>query len=198
MFYRLKKEEFYDRHKAQLYLERYTDKPNTLEYPYYKDADCANFISQAIAAGGMNKIYGPWDSYDSWFCAATNVKDLKNVAITWRTARYFRKHWGQERGIGLNRAKEYYEFTALEVLDNYHEIYKLLQIGDVIQHGNPKNSNLPYHTQMVYNKDFNYTIGIYDIFIAQHTRNVKGISLYKYLSMQQYRESRKVYIYIIT
>ena len=87
--------------------------------------------------------------------------------------------------------------TVTQAIKNYSDIYNLLQTGDVIQYGNPKNQNIPYHTQAVYTKGYNYNLGINDVFIAQHTKNIKGTSLYEYLAKQPNKEIKKIYLYII-
>jgi len=145
----------------------------------------------------MVELGNRWDSYNSWFCHTNKEADLKNIAITWRAARYFRKHWGNENGVGFNRAKIFYEMTVSQATQNYSDLYNLLQTGDVIQYGKSENYGLPYHTQAVYKKGYNYGLGINDVFIAQHTKNLKGASLYEYLAKQPNKEINKIYVYII-
>lgn len=187
----------YNRYLALNYIEKYAENPNKSRYPYYEKDDCANFISQILYAGGMTELGNKWDSYSSWFCHTNKEADLKKVSITWRAARYFRKHWGNENGAGLNRAKKFYEMTVSQAMQSYPDLYNLLQTGDVIQYGKPQNQNLPYHTQVIYKKGYNQALGKNDIFIAQHTKNLIGASLYEYLARQNDKDFKKIYIYII-
>jgi hypothetical protein len=186
----------YNRDLIVEYIDKYTFNPNS-RYPYYEEDDCANFISQVLHAGGMAQLGSKWDSYNSWFCHTNKVTDLKKVSLTWRGAGYFRRHWGNENGIGLNRAKKFYEMTVSDAIQDYSDLSNLLQIGDVIQYGKPENQNIPYHTQVVYRKGYNSNFGINDVFIAQHTKNRKNASLYEYLTKHSNKEFSKLYVYII-
>lgn len=186
----------YNRSLALYYMEKYSLNPNKAIYPYYENDDCANFASQVLHAGGLTELGTNWGSFSSWFCHTNKEADLRKVSITWRAARYFRKHWGNENGAGFNRADKFYDMTVIEAVQNYSYLYNLLSTGDIIQYGRPENNNLPYHTQIIYKKGYNQALGIYDIFIAQHTKNVIGASLYKYLTMQTDKNSKKIYIYI--
>ncbi|MFA6941637.1 MAG: amidase domain-containing protein [Clostridiaceae bacterium] len=187
----------YNRYLALNYIEKYAENPNINRYPYYEKDDCANFISQVLHAGGMAELGSRWDSYSSWFCHTNKETDLKKVSITWRAARYFRKHWGNENGVGFNRAKKFYTMTVSQAMQSYPDLYHLLQTGDVIQYGKPQNQNLPYHTQVIYKKGYNQALGKNDIFIAQHTKNLIGASLYEYLARQTDKDFKKIYVYII-
>jgi hypothetical protein len=187
----------YDRKLAKEYAEKYALVPNRGEYPYFEKDDCANFISQVLRAGGIEEVGLRWDKPEAWFCRTKNTKDLKNIAITWRAARYFRRHWGNENGTGQNRAAASITITAQQALDNFDRLYTLLKEGDVIQYGNPKNKNYPYHTQVIHEKGLNYKLNRYDLFLAQHTQNRLYVSLYRYLSKLEDKEIRPVYIYRI-
>ncbi|MDV3429585.1 MAG: amidase domain-containing protein [Bacillota bacterium] len=178
-------------------MEKYTLNPNKALYPYYEKDDCANFVSQVLHAGGLKELGTKWDSFSSWFCHTNIETDLKKVSITWRAARFFRKHWGNENGAGFNRADKYYEMTISEALQNYSGLFNILNTGDVIQYGKPQNRNLPYHTQVIYKKSYNQSLGKNDVLIAQHTKNLIGASLYEYLAKQPDKEIKKIYIYIL-
>ncbi|WMJ80139.1 amidase domain-containing protein [Clostridium sp. MB40-C1] len=187
----------YDRKAAKEYAENYGLTPNRKEYPYFKDNDCANFVSQVLRAGGMDEEGTEWDKFESWFCNTTDEKDLTKIALTWRSARYFRRHWSNENGIGRNRAFATATITVQQALDNFNRIYFLLKEGDVIQYGEPTNNNLPYHTQVIHDKGFNWKIKGYDLFMAQHTKNSIYVSLYNYLTRLENKNERFVYIYKI-
>ncbi|QGU96653.1 hypothetical protein GOM49_17535 [Clostridium bovifaecis] len=187
----------YDRDLAKEYAEKYALTPNTAQYPYFQNDDCANFISQVLKAGGMEEVGEKWDRFESWFCNTKNYKDLNNIAITWRAARYFRRHWGNEDGLGRNRAAAYTAITAQQALDNFDRLFSLLNIGDIIQYGNPKDNNHPYHTQVIHDKGFNWKTNRYDLFLAQHTENRLYVSFYQYLRKFQDKDIRAVYVYRI-
>lgn len=183
----------YDRVAARHYAEKYALSPNVQEYPYYRSDDCTNFVSQVLKAGGMEEVGNSWDDFDSWFCRTSEEKTLKKVAITWRAARYFMRHWGNENGMGANRAYKFYKITPEEAITNFSYIYNTFQVGDVIQYGKP----LPYHTQVIHNKVFNPFMGQNDLFIAQHTANRLNVSLYGYILKLLGKGNIYIYLYKI-
>lgn len=187
----------YDRMLAKEYAEKYALTPNISQYPYFETDDCANFVSQVLKAGGMEEVGSKWDKIDSWFCKTKDHKNLTNISITWRAARYFRRHWGNENGLGRNRAASYMSITAQQALDNFDRLYSLLNIGDVIQYGEPNKGGYPYHTQVIHDKGFNWRIKGNDLFLAQHTENRLYVSFYQYLNRFLDKDIRPVYIYRI-
>jgi hypothetical protein len=189
----------YNRAKAKVYAEQFAEKPNILQYPYYKGNDCTNFVSQVLKAGGIKEVGDMWDSYGSWFCRTidSSNKGLKNVSITWRAARYFRKHWGNDNGIGINRSIIFEEIKVIESLTDFSYIYNRLEVGDVIQYIDFSKGNYPYHSQVIHRKGYNKSIARKDIFIAQHTSNKKNVSLYEYLSKLDNKDKSYICIYHI-
>ncbi|GAA0178142.1 hypothetical protein SH2C18_12450 [Clostridium sediminicola] len=187
----------YNREKAVRYAIQYAKKPNTIKYPYYKGKDCANFVSQCLYESGINETGDRWDDLESWFCKSNNSKELKRVSLTWRAARYFRRYWGNENGLGNNRAYQYIELMHNEVLENINQIYSWINIGDVIQYGKRKDEYNPSHTQIVINKKYNRHNNRMDIFMAQHSENRIYISLYDYINQFNDKELRRVYLYKI-
>lgn len=187
----------YDRELAKRYAEKYALSPNIREYPYFERDDCTNFVSQVLKAGGMDEVGANWDRFESWFCNTKNIKDLNNISLTWRAARYFRRHWGNENGLGRNRATVYTSITVKQALGDFDRLFSLLDIGDVIQYGNPNKGNYPYHSQVIHDKGYNLITKRYDLFLAQHTANRLYVSFYEYLSQFQDKEIRPVYIYRI-
>lgn len=185
----------YNRNAAKAYAETYALSPNTSQYPLFKDDDCANFISQVLRAGGMEMVGNDYTKFENWFCYTTDAKNLKQISLTWRSARYFRRYWGNENGIGRNAAREYREMKLLDVMESFQDLYDYLEIGDVIQYGDPKKNNLPYHTQVIHAKGYNTVLNINDLFMAQHTANRKNVSLYEYFSLLKDKEKRRIYIY---
>ncbi len=187
----------YNREKAKAYAEKYALSANPL-YPFYSlGGDCANFISQVLKAGGLDEIGEKWNDFNAWFCHTSSEKDLKNTAITWRAARYFRRHWGNENGIGRNRAAFYTEMKVIDAIKDFDNLYNMLFIGDIVQYGDPLQNNYPYHTQVIHEKGFNLLIERNDLFMAQHSKNRKNVSFYKYLTLLDHPDKRYVYIYRI-
>jgi Putative amidase domain len=185
----------YNRSAAKAYAEAYALSPNTNQYPLFKDDDCTNFISQVLRAGGMVMIGADYTKFQHWFCYTNNPRNLAQISLTWRSARYFRRHWGNENGIGSNAAREYKEMKLLDAIANFNDLYNTLEIGDVIQYGDPKKSNLPYHSQVIHAKGYNTVKNRYDLFMAQHTANRKNVSLYEYFSLLKDKDKRRIYIY---
>ncbi|WP_027624616.1 amidase domain-containing protein [Clostridium lundense] len=186
----------YNRDDAVKYAEQYAETFNK-KYPYYLGFDCTNFISQVIRAGGILPFGNIWSLYSSWFCNTNNHEELTDVAITWRAGRYFRLHWGNENGVGINRAKKYIEVSAKEFVDDFNKYYDMLQIGDVIQYAKGNTINkYPFHMQVIHKKGYNPSVERNDLFMAQHSINIKNSSLYELLCKYS-KENIYVYIYII-
>ncbi|MCY6372096.1 amidase domain-containing protein [Clostridium ganghwense] len=185
----------YDREAAKNYAEEYALTPNTKEYPYFENDDSTNFVSQVLKAGGMEDEGIEWGEFQSWFCNTRDENEITEIAITWRSARYFKKHWSNENGIGTNRAFAIAKITVQQALDNFQRLYSLLKEGDVIQYGDSSKDDIPYHSQVIHDKGFNWKINKYDIFMAQHSENSLYVSLYKYLDKLDDKDRRLVYIY---
>jgi hypothetical protein len=185
----------YNRNAAKAYAETYALAPNTSQYPHFKEDDCTNFISQVLRAGGMEMIGNDYTKYQNWFCYTTNPKNLRQISLTWRSSRYFRRHWGNENGMGSNAAREYRELKLLDAIGNFQNLYDYLEIGDVIQYGDPKKSNLPYHSQVIHAKGYNPVLNRNDMFMAQHTANRKNVSLYEYFTLLKDKDNRRIYLY---
>lgn len=188
--------EKYDRLLVKEYAEDYAEKPNLNKYPYFRDFDCTNFVSQALAAGGMKCLGKRISSLNSWFCSTAdyvNHKDSIRISDTWKDARYFILHWGNNKGVGLNRASTFKKTTKLDFIENFDKIYNLLEIGDLLQYGDPENNDYPYHTQIIHDKGYNVCTNRNDLLVAQHSMNAKGISLFKYVSLL--KDNRPIYIY---
>lgn len=85
-------------------VHQYTSNPvvsayNTYNYGYYSGADCANFVSQCLKAGGMNFDYGNGADYDSasqwWYDLSASNKN-NNYTIcppAWRRVSYMIPYW---------------------------------------------------------------------------------------------------------
>lgn len=191
-----KRAKIYNREAAKDYAEMYAESHNN-KYPLFKGDDCTNFISQVLAAGGMKQIGQNYDSYQSWFCYTNDAKQLKKISLSWRSARYFRKYWGNENGVGQNASKVFKKMTVSEALKDFNALYEFLEIGDVVQYGDPENNNYPYHSQVIHAKEYNVVLGRNDLFMAQHSVNRKNVSLYDYLKLLKNKDIRNIYLYHI-
>lgn len=187
------KNAIYNRVAAARYAEKYAETYNK-EYPNYLKFDCTNFVSQVLEAGGIPYVGSMWELHTSWFCNTINHEELTKVAISWRAGRYFRRHWGNENGLGNNRSKEYIETTTKEFKMNFEKYFNMLNIGDVIQYGAINNNGYPFHTQVIHKKRYNRNNSRKDLFMAQHSYNKKNISLYDLLDTFK---TAFIYIYII-
>ncbi|WP_461207004.1 amidase domain-containing protein [Clostridium sp. DL1XJH146] len=187
----------YNRSKAKKYAEKHAIKPNLIDYPYFKEDDCTNFVSQVLAAGGIKYTGYRWDKLECWFCRTKNEKDLKNISLTWRGARYFRRYWGNEEGLGNDRASKYLSLSVDEVMKNYDAIVKMMDIGDVIQYGDRTNNNIPYHSQIIHSKGYNKEYKKDDLYVAQHSKNRMFVSFIKYINDFKDIKIGRVYLYKI-
>ena len=74
--------------KAITYAQKYYAKPNP-QYYYYRNGDCANFVSQCLYAGKFSPMRGDWYSYRSkstnW-----NGRYTYSVSETWRISKKLR------------------------------------------------------------------------------------------------------------
>lgn len=162
----------YDRLAAQDYLIKYWLSPNPA-YPVF-DADCANFVSQALHAGGMHMLgnANSRDSASSWFIRLTFKPDTAYYSATWTGADYFTKHWGTDCfGRGYRRAYDCRYYIGQDLCDNFGEIAGVLRPGDVIQLTRNQNT-ARYHTLMVFENT-----GA-DIKMSAHTYNTLDRSLF--------------------
>lgn len=173
----------YNAEKIQKFLEEFTLEPCN-RYPFFKENNCTNFISQVVYEGGISKIYGPWDNSSSWFCSTNSHKELEKISLSWRTARGFRAHFKSN-----NRCSYYEEVTLRKFLDNYNYYCSFLSVGSIIQYINLSKGTFPYHSQVIYN--INKNSKNKDIFICQNTRDLFNYSLLEYLNQL---DSNKDYI----
>ncbi len=163
----------YNRTAAQNYLYKYWETPNPA-YPYFA-SDCANFVSQALHAGGMVKLGGASsrDKSSTWFMTLPFKPNNAYYSATWTGADYFTKHWGTNcHGQGFGRAYDCRYYIGQNLYDNFSEIAGALRPGDVIQLTRD-NTTTRYHTLMVFENTGN------DIKLSAHTYNTIDRSLFE-------------------
>lgn len=68
----------YNRQAAREYAHMWWKSSNDKEYHYYKNADCANFVSQCLVAGGVSMN-------DAWY--SKKIDDKFDVGEPWRLAK---------------------------------------------------------------------------------------------------------------
>lgn len=143
--------------RAVAYAKDHGKNINT-NYPYWGDnADCANFVSQCLHAGGMQMTdNGNPKSTGSWYSYGT-VADVSKVSSTWRGANMFRWYW-------VDRAKNSYR------LYNYQDVFDKAKFGDVISLCH--SDGVAYHTMIVVgrkskNKDLLLAAHSYDTIDAK-------------------------------
>ncbi len=132
------------------------------DYPEFAGdgGDCANFVSQALVAGGMT-MRGNANNRgepEAWFMdtglpgGGTGMGSwtTDNYSATWTNANSFTTHWGTNSyGSGYERAYECKYYTGRDVLENFSELQNTLKVGDVIQLTRDPDTER-YHTLMVY------------------------------------------------
>lgn len=137
-------------------------------YPDYTGAggDCANFISQALHAGGKPMVGNNATSLKSWFCWSRNKWDVKKISSTWRGASAFSKYW-MENSNGFKDFNNSY----FKNLESFRQVYDYGARGDALSFINESGS--AYHTLIIVDYDNG------DLICASHTYNSKNRSLFQ-------------------
>ena len=130
----------YDPKKVTEYTDKWWNSHNP-NYPYYS-ADCANFVSQAVKAGGKKMVGSNYENSDHWFCNTKSTKELKKVSLTWRTASGFSKYWRNH-----SKGKTDYDRTYFDSASKFKTIYKKADVGDPISLINY--NDRVYHTLII-------------------------------------------------
>lgn len=148
----------YNSKNACIYAKMYWKNYN-INYPNWHGlgGDCANFISQCLIAGGLNKNGTPKNNSASnlnfWYSYGIDT-DITKVSSTWRGANAFKYYWEKN-------AVDYKYF------DKYtNEAFKYGKIGDFISLINPSTKQA-YHTMLVI--DYETTKDHKDLLCAQHS-----------------------------
>ena len=75
----------YDRKEAINYAHKYAAEPNTSNYYYFKNGDCANFVSQCLHAGGI-EMSKEWNFFYQGYHIPGNHWLFEDYTLTWTTA----------------------------------------------------------------------------------------------------------------
>ncbi len=149
---------------------------NDKEYPIYDmsyqtaGADCANFVSQCLKAGGMDEKGTNINYASSWFCNSKQRNNLNKVAITWRAASYFPKYW-------KNNCLKYKMIDSDDVVskNDYEDaVYDYLYRGDVVSLCDSDGNAI--HTVII--TDYGSIGQISDLKYSAHSVNHKNETLY--------------------
>lgn len=159
----------YSPEKAIEYAITYAFDYNTAKYPSYagKGGDCANFISQALHAGGKPMIGMNSTNFSNWFCRSNHLWDVGKISSTWRGADAFGHYW-------MAKSISYKNFDSSYFADS-SKFKKVLSYGNRGDALSLLNSNgRPFHTLMIidYSKD--------DLILAAHSGDTITASLRNY------------------
>lgn len=81
----------YNKTKGVDYANSYATKPNTYEYYYFKNGDCANFVSQIIHYGGKNQVISN-NTKTGWWHKKSGTTHTHS--LSWTVADTFAKYMG--------------------------------------------------------------------------------------------------------
>lgn len=166
----------YSPEKAVEYAKTYAFDYNTAKYPSYagKGGDCANFISQALHAGGKPMLGTNAANFSNWFCRSNHLWDVNKISSTWRGADAFGHYW-------MKKTFSYQNFDSSYFKDNskFKKVFSYGHRGDAVSLLN--SNGRPFHTLIIidYGKD--------DLICATHSRDTITASLRNYGSFSGVR-----------
>lgn len=153
------------------YTDKYWNSHNP-NYPNFdKDGfggDCANFVSQALRAGGKAMKGTVASDFSNWFCRTNSTNALSKVSSTWRGADAFGHYWVANAKAYKKFGKSY--FTSKE---KFTTVFDYGSVGDAISMLN--DNGRPYHTLIISYKEDK------KLKFASHTDPHKWKSLYGYV-----------------
>lgn len=158
----------YSPSKVTAYTNKYWDSHNSA-YPYFNNADCANFVSQALKAGGKSMKGTVASDFSNWFCRTNSANQLSKISSTWRGADAFGHYW-------MSNAKKYKKFEQSYFSSNakFKTVYNYGSTGDAISLLNA--NGRPYHTMIISYKEDG------KLKCASHTSSHKWKSIYNYVN----------------
>lgn len=138
---------------AVSYAEKYAWNPNTAQYQYFS-ADCTNFVSQVLEAGGVTQAYSS-SKYSGWWHKI--VSGNHEQSISWINSDTFARYMG----VG---------YTTNRILD----LSMNIQVGDVLALDETSDGDWDHTGFVTYRNSAPGTYGsltYYNFIIAQHTSN---------------------------
>lgn len=150
----------YNRHSAVNYALKHAYSPNP-DYKYFPNADCANFVSQCLHAGG-------WPEQGKYCCGSSSSWYYDwgwrpGYSNTWAVANDFGRFVSIYSGRG-------YAYSLAH--KPWHQYFK---IGDIVQIDKDKNGKWD-HTMIVTEITNN------DMYMTYHSTNTKNKSLTQIMS----------------
>lgn len=143
---------------AYLYAKRSNSEYRTYTFAQNREIDCANFVSQAMKAGGWINVQGFYRSVNSWWYDFS--KNYPSESLTWINANYFVKFAVQSKRV--------------KVIDKIADLLP----GDIIAVDfDPQNSNGIDHVMLVSKKDKN---GL--IYLSYHSPNTLNKPFHEFYS----------------
>lgn len=130
---------------AIAYAQTYATSPNQSEYPYFSNADCANFASQIMTAGGKTHT-------TLWYCK--NENGSWRYTYTWTVANRFANHHGVD-----------YSTTSFSTFS------QKLQKGDFITYDITSDGSWDHIGFVTAIGSYDSSIGHKTFCVAQHTTN---------------------------
>lgn len=140
----------YNRSEAAKYALRYYSTANSKYHEF--EADCTNFVSQCVYAGGMPMIFG--SGYDNhWYYTSAS-----DYSPSWSGADFFMRHWTKVRLSSYNgRAYSVRIYTREYILQNRETVGSFISVGDVVHYLQSIDSKAS-HSQIFAEKVNNTTI----------------------------------------
>lgn len=162
----------YSPSKVTAYTNKYWNTHNPA-YPNFdnKGGDCANFVSQALKAGGKTMKGTVATNFSNWFCRTKSSNELSKISSTWRGADAFGHYWMSNAKGYKNFSKSY--FTSA---NKFKTVYNYGSAGDAISLLN--SNGRPYHTVVVSYKEDS------KLKCAAHTEPHKWKSVYNIVREQ--------------
>lgn len=166
----------FNRYNSMVYQDTYYSSHNP-KYEYIDGANCTNWASQTVLAGGMSEIssYSPLSKHTdirNWYYQPKNTI-LDRRCETFVCADQFRQHWGVDIYGQGNRRAAYTMMTTIEDWYNNWDYYgSKCNTGDILQMYYP-GENEPHHSMVVYYTDMDEEGYVYEITITENTRDAK-------------------------
>lgn len=156
----------YSGSRAAAYAIKYADSHNS-SYPHYS-ADCANFVSQCVYAGGLSmsgssSTVGTVESTSNWYCLYINsILGIRRYAVTtsWVRVSDFNTYFSS---VGTKTTK-----TTISALVSSCATGDPVQLAD-------KTTGTPYHTIIISDKDSSTA------YFCGHTNSRNNVDVYDYL-----------------
>lgn len=166
----------FNRYNSMVYQDQYYSSHNP-NYEYIENANCTNWASQTVLAGGMSQIssysiFSKDSDIRNWYYQPKNTIFDKRCK-TFVRADYFRQHWGVDiYGQGNNRAAYTMITTIKDWYNNWDKFGAKCNTGDILQMYYPGEVE-PHHSMVVFYTDMDEDGYVYEITITENTNDKK-------------------------